>query len=179
MESLSQLLRRPRQVAEPAGSATLATGQASADEAAPDIPTPVDTARVVTWLKRSGLSHFTDEDGDIALLMRSRLFYVGTIGSREQIVQVRGQWHRYVTIDRLLEALEFCNEWNAKHIWPKAYCRVMDDGFVVINSEFSLDQSSGLTDAQLGQHLACAFSTSNSLFDALEEHWVDPAAVAP
>ena len=143
------------------------------------MPWPLSIARIVDWFEENGFSYFIDNDGDLGGLWRGRLFYFFMFGDRSEILQVRGQWNREVSIERLEEVLEACNEWNADRIWPKAYVRVRDNGMVHVISEVATDLEHGVTDAQLAQLLHCGLSTGSMLFDAIDEMYPDPAAAAP
>ncbi|QAY64703.1 YbjN domain-containing protein [Xylanimonas allomyrinae] len=143
------------------------------------LPAPLSHDRVSAWLERSGFTYFTDSDGDIGGLWHGRLFYFLVLGEREEVLQVRGQWHREATIERLEELLEACNSWNADHIWPKAYTRVRDDGGVVVCTECTVDVEPGVTDDQLAQHLQCGLITGSMFFDSLDETYPDPLQEAP
>ncbi len=145
----------------------------------PDVPWPLSIARIVDWFEENGFSYFIDNDGDLGGLWRGRLFYFFMFGDRSEILQVRGQWNREVSIERLEEVLEACNEWNADRIWPKAYVRVRDNGMVHIISEVATDLEHGVSDAQLAQLLHCGLSTGSMLFDAIDEMYPDPAAATP
>jgi hypothetical protein len=145
----------------------------------PDVPWPLSIARIVDWFDENGFNYFIDNDGDLGGLWRGRLFYFFLFGDRSEILQVRGQWNREVSIDRLEEVLEACNEWNADRIWPKAYVRVRDNGMVHVISEVATDLEHGVTDGQLGQLLHCGLSTGSMFFDAIDEMYPDPAAAAP
>ncbi|PFG33495.1 YbjN domain-containing protein [Sanguibacter antarcticus] len=142
-------------------------------------PSPLSTARIVEWIKDYGYSYFIDSDGDVGGLWHSRLFYFLLFGPDREILQVRGQWNREITIDRVEEVLEFCNEWNTERIWPKAYFRVRDNGMIQVYGEVAVDLEHGASDDQLDQVLACGLSTGAMLFDALDELYRDPAQVAP
>ncbi len=143
------------------------------------VPTPVTRARIASWMTENRFSYFVDNDGDLGGLWRGRLFYFFLFGEQEEILQVRGQWHRELAIERLEEVLDLCNEWNAERIWPKAYLRVRDNGRVHVVSEVATDLEHGATDAQLSQILFCGLSTGSLLFDALDERYPDPAGTAP
>ena len=145
----------------------------------PDVPWPLGIARIVDWFEDNGFSYFIDNDGDLGGLWRGRLFYFFMFGESSEILQVRGQWNREVSIERLEEVLEACNEWNADRIWPKAYVRVRDNGMVHVISEVATDLEHGVTDAQLDQLLHCGLSTGSMFFDAIDEMYPDPAAAAP
>jgi hypothetical protein len=143
------------------------------------VPTPVTPARVAEWFSNHEFSYFVDNDGDLGGLWRGRLFYFFLFGEHSEILQVRGQWHREVAIERLEEVLDVCNEWNADRIWPKAYVRVRDNGMVHVVAEVATDLEHGVTDDQLNQLLFCGLSTGSMFFDALDELYPDPAGVAP
>ncbi|HWK90767.1 MAG TPA: YbjN domain-containing protein [Luteimicrobium sp.] len=142
-------------------------------------PRPVDRARVVDWLLAGGFSYFVDSEGDVGGLWQGRLFYFLLFGEHEEIVQVRGQWNREVTIERLEEILELCNEWNADRIWPKAYTRVRDNGLVQVYTEVTVDLEFGANDDQLADVLQCGLSTASVFFDSLDETYPDPLRSAP
>ncbi|MBO3087487.1 YbjN domain-containing protein [Cellulomonas dongxiuzhuiae] len=148
-------------------------------EHATSSPTPVSPARIASWMSDNQFSYFIDNDGDLGGLWRGRLFYFFLFGQQAEILQVRGQWHRELAIERLEEVLDLCNEWNAERIWPKAYVRVRDNGRVHVVAEVATDLEHGATDAQLSQILFCGLSTGSMLFDALDERYPDPAGTAP
>ena len=148
-------------------------------EPASELPVPLSAARIARWMSDNQFSYFVDNDGDLGGIWRGRLFYIFLFGEREEILQVRGQWHREVAIERLEEVLELCNEWNADRIWPKAYARVRDNGRVHVVSEVAVDFEHGATDEQLSQTLYCGLSTATMLFDSFDEQYPDPAGTAP
>ncbi|MEP7765263.1 YbjN domain-containing protein [Sanguibacter sp. 25GB23B1] len=157
----------------------LARELAAEPDAGSTSPSPLSTARIVDWIKDYGYSYFIDSDGDVGGLWHSRLFYFLLFGPEREILQVRGQWNREITIDRVEEVLEFCNEWNTDRIWPKAYFRVRDNGMIQVYGEVAVDLEHGASDDQLDQVLACGLSTGAMLFDALDEMYRDPAGVTP
>jgi hypothetical protein len=137
-------------------------------------PVPLDRDRVTEWLAESGYSFFVDSEGDLGGLWQGRLFYFLLFGEADEILQVRGQWNRDVTIERLQEVLELCNEWNADRIWPKAYARVRDNGMVQVYTEVTVDLEFGANDDQLADVLQCGLSTASLFFDSLDETYPDP-----
>ncbi|MCL2464816.1 MAG: YbjN domain-containing protein [Micrococcales bacterium] len=159
--------------------ATLLACELGAAEPAEDIPVPVTPARVAAWMAENNFSYFVDSDGDLGGMWRGRLFYFFLFGDHSEILQVRGQWQREVTIERMTEILQICNEWNAERIWPKAYVRVRDNGHVHVISEMALDLEHGATDAQLHRALLCGLSTGSVFFDTLDDRYPDPVSVAP
>jgi hypothetical protein len=150
-----------------------------ATQIVPDAPTPVTPERITAWFRRNEFSYFVDNDGDLGGLWRGRLYYFFLFGDDSEILQIRGQWHREVAIERLEEVLDACNEWNAERIWPKAYVRVRDNGMVHVIAEVATDLEHGVTDDQLNQLLFCGLSTGSMFFDSIDELYPDPAATAP
>jgi Putative bacterial sensory transduction regulator len=146
---------------------------------APDVPYPLSGQRILRWFDANDFGYFVDSDGDLGGIWRGRLFYFFLFGENSEILQCRGQWNRNVAIERLEELLDFCNEWNAERIWPKAYARVRDNGIVHIISEVATDLEHGATDEQLSQLLFCGLSTGTMLFDSLDELYPDPVGLAP
>lgn len=159
--------------------ARLLARELGAVEVTGDNPTPLSPARIAAWMAQNDFSYFIDNDGDLGGLWRGRLFYFFLFGEQSEILQVRGQWHREIAIERLEEVLDVCNEWNADRIWPKAYVRVRDNGRVHVVSEVATDLEHGATDEQLSQLLFCGLSTGSMFFDALDELYPDPAGTAP
>ena len=139
---------------------------------------PLSRDRVTDWLERSGFSYFVDSEGDVGGLWHGWLFYFLVLGERSEVLQVRGQWHRDLTIERLEEVLDVCNEWNAERIWPKTYVRVRDDGSVVVCAEVTADVGSVVTTPQLGQLLDCGLSTAAMFFEHLDRRYPDPLRAA-
>ncbi|MFI2104732.1 YbjN domain-containing protein [Isoptericola sp. NPDC019693] len=141
---------------------------------ADDALAPLSRDRVTDWLERSGFSYFVDSDDDVGGLWHGWLFYFLVLGERSEVLQVRGQWHRDLSIDRLGEILEVCNEWNAERIWPKTYVRVRDDGSVVVCAEVTVDVGGAVGEAQLDQLLQCGLSTGSMFFEHLDTTFRDP-----
>jgi hypothetical protein len=143
------------------------------------VPAPVTRERVSAWMDSCGFTYFVDTDGDLGGIWHGRLFYFLVLGHDGEILQIRGQWHREATIERLADVLEVCNAWNAERIWPKAYARVRDDGAVVVCAEVAVSVEQGVSDDQLGQLLHCGLSTGAMFFEHLDAEFTDPLAVAP
>jgi hypothetical protein len=148
-------------------------------EVAADVPATVTPGRIASWMNENGFSYFVDNDGDIGGLWRGRMFYFFLFGEKAEILQVRGQWHREVAIERMGEILDICNEWNTERIWPKTYVRVRDNGRVHVITEVATDFEHGATDTQLHQTLLCGLSTGSMFFDALDERYPDAVGTAP
>ncbi|EYR63342.1 hypothetical protein N866_01205 [Actinotalea ferrariae CF5-4] len=152
---------------------------APSQQPADDVPTPLSRTRLTDWFTEHAYTFFVDSDGDVGGLWRGRLFYFFCFGERSEILQVRGQWNREFSIERLTEVLEICNLWNSERLWPKAYVRVRDDGMVHVTCEVATDLEHGVTDDQLGQLVQCGLSSASVFFDELDELYPDPAAEAP
>ncbi|WP_332901607.1 YbjN domain-containing protein [Isoptericola haloaureus] len=142
-------------------------------------PRPVTRERVSAWLDSSGFTYAVDNDGDPGGIWHGRQFSFLVLGDEGEVLQVRGQWHRQATIERLGEILDVCNAWNAERIWPTTYARVRDDGAVVICAEVTTSLEHGATDDQLGQLLECGLSTGVMFFEHLDSVFPDPLQVAP
>lgn len=178
--------RRREQVTQQAGQGNQPAISTSPNPPAPNIPEPnplapkkLTSQRVMAWLKQAELPFFIDSDGDLGAIHESRTFYFLLFGSGREIFQVRGRWNRPVTIERSPEVLEFCNEWNTKMIWPKAYFRVRDDGQIHIYGEVSMTYEYGITDDQIGAMIMCGLQTNTQFFSELNKAFPDPTQVAP
>jgi len=138
------------------------------------LPTKVSQERLRAWLEDAGFAYFTDSDGDLGGIWHNRIFYLLALGANNEVLQVRGQWHREATLDHLAEVLEVCNTWNGERIWPKSYVRVRDDGTVVVCTDLTIDVEHGATDAQLDLMLRCGLATGTAFFDRMDEEFPDP-----
>jgi hypothetical protein len=163
----------------PTTSGLASGGVLTTADASDGRPTPLGAERIVAWLTGNDFHYFTDDDGDIGGLWKGRLFFFFLLGEKQEILQIRGQWHRDIALERLQEVLDLCEEWNAERIWPKTYARVRDNGMVNVVAETSTDLEHGATDDQLDQLLNCGLSSANSFFDSVDQLYPDPAAVAP
>ena len=145
----------------------------------PKAPKRLTSTRVMNWLQGADLPFFVDSDGDLGAIHDSRTFYFLLFGTQREIFQVRGRWNRSLTIERSEQVLEFCNAWNAKMIWPKAYYRVRDDGQIHVYGEVAMDYEYGITDEQIGAMIVCGLQTNTQFFAELNKAFPDPAQVAP
>jgi hypothetical protein len=144
-----------------------------------DVVHPVTCARIKSWLDGHHFTYFTDTDGDLGGLWHGRLFYFLILGANHEVLQVRGQWHREASIERLEQLLELCNAWNTERIWPKTYVRVRDDGEVIVCADTTVDLEHGASDAQLDQLLQCGLATGTAFFAHLDAEFPDPLRMAP
>lgn len=143
------------------------------------VPGPLTRDRVTDWLTASGFSYFVDSEGDIGGIWHGWLFHFLVVGEGSEVLQVRGQWHRDLAIERLEEILEICNSWNAEWIWPKAYVCVRDNGAVLVYAEVTVDLEHGVSDDQLDQLLQCGLTTGSMFFEHLDDVYPDPLRYAP
>lgn len=128
-----------------------------------DLPTPVTRERVGEYLNRRGYTYRLDDDGDITGTWDGNRFWFLLLGDREEIVQVRGRWHRPLPPSARVATLQAMNDWNRERIWPKAYVREEAVG-LSLYTEVSVDFAHGATDNQLHQMVACGLGTSVQLF---------------
>lgn len=145
----------------------------------PLAPKRITALRVMAWLKEANLPFFVDSDGDLGAIHESRSFYFLLFGTNREVFQIRGRWNRSLTIERSAQVLEFCNLWNTKMIWPKAYFRVRDDGQIHVYGEVSMTYEYGITDSQIGAMIMCGLQTNTQLFEELNRTFPDPVQVAP
>ncbi|WP_435299858.1 YbjN domain-containing protein [Timonella sp. A28] len=143
----------------------------------PTLPEQLTSERIIKWLEDNDLRYFIDSDGDIGCHSANRVYYFLQFGEQREVLQVRGKWNRLATIENANRVLEFCNEWNMKMIWPKAYYRVRDDGQINVYSEVTYDFEFGATTDHIEDALLCGIQTADQLFDELDTVFPDPAQV--
>lgn len=129
-------------------------------------PTPLTRERVAAYLRRRGYKFVVDEEGDLTGTWEDNRFWFLLLGDHEEILQVRGRWHRLVPTDQRRPLALALNDWNRERIWPKVYARE-EDGELALYSEVSVDLEHGATDAQLAQAIACGLGTGVKMFDSL------------
>lgn len=132
----------------------------------PERTTPVDAARIEAYLQRQGYHVGHDEDGDLTGTWDGDRFWFLLLGDQDEIMQVRGRWHRTLDAQRRTAALLAVNDWNRERIWPKVYLRE-EDGATALYTEVSVDLEHGVTDDQLAQLVACGLGTGVQFFSAL------------
>lgn len=141
-------------------------------------PTAVSQDRIASWFTENKFHFFIDSDNDLGGLWHSRVFFFFLLGEHKEILQIRSQWNREISIDRLDEVLPFCNDWNTQRVWPKTYVRVRDNGMIQVCAETAVDLEQGVTDEQLGIQLVCGLNSQTFFWNALDELYPDPAASA-
>jgi hypothetical protein len=148
------------------GDLTQGTGTSSGGRA--QRTRPLDSARVEAFLVGQGYHVARDEDDDLTGLWDGDRFWFLLLGERQEVLQVRGRWHRTLADDRRASALLAVNDWNRERIWPKAYLRT-EDGETVVYGEVSVDLEHGVTDDQLAQLVGCGLGTGVQFFAALAD----------
>lgn len=131
-----------------------------------ELPTPLTHDRVGAYLTRRGYTYRLDDDGDITGTWDGNRFWFLLLGSHQEILQVRGRWHRPLPESARLAVLQIINDWNRERIWPKAYLRGEPTG-LALYSEVSVDFAPGATRDQLEQMVACGLGTSIQLFTSV------------
>ena len=148
-------------------------------KAAPPVPleraTPLTRARIAAYLERRGYRYLVDDDGDLTGTWDGSRFWFLLLGDHNEIVQVRGRWHRTLPVVQRSALLLAANDWNRERIWPKVYVRE-EDGELALYSEVSVDLENGVTDTQLAQLLACGLGTGVQTFGALDSLLPEPGA---
>ncbi|GCE76855.1 YbjN domain-containing protein [Cellulomonas biazotea] len=130
-------------------------------------PRPLSRDRIGDYLLGRGYRFVVDEDGDLTGTWDGSRFWFLMLGEQEEILQVRGRWHRTFTLEQRAAVGLAVNDWNRERIWPKAYLRE-EDGAIALYSEVSADFEPGVTDLQLAQLVACGLGTGVQMFAALD-----------
>jgi hypothetical protein len=133
-----------------------------------EIPTPLTRDRVAAYLDARSYRFLLDDDDDLTGTWDGSRFWFLLLGEHEEILQVRGRWHRTLPLDRRGAAALAINDWNRERIWPKVYVRE-EDGAIALYSEVSADLERGVTDDQLAQLVACGLGTGVQMFMSFDE----------
>jgi len=130
-------------------------------------PRIVTRDRVADYLLGRGYRFVIDDDGDLTGTWDGSRFWFLLLGEHQEIVQVRGRWHRTLPLEQRRAVTLALNDWNRDRIWPKAYVRE-EEGQLALYSEVSSDLEVGATDQQLAQLIACGLGTGVQMFSALD-----------
>lgn len=126
-------------------------------------PTPVTRDRVASYLGSRGYTFRLDDDGDLTGTWDGNRFWFMLLGTDEDIIQVRGRWHRPLPESDRVTTLQIVNDWNRDRIWPKAYLR-SENRALSLYTEHSVDFGPGATQAQIDETLAGGLGNSLQLF---------------
>ena len=127
---------------------------------------PLTRARVQAYLTSRSYHVQVDDDGDLTGTWDGDRFWFLLLGEDEELLQVRGRWHRVLPSARRAAALLAVNDWNRERVWPKVYLRDEDEG-VAVYTEVTTDLEPGVSDDQLAQLVACGLGTGVQVFAAL------------
>jgi len=138
---------------------------------------PLSRDRVEAFLAGKGWNYGVDDDGDLGGGWDGNVFYFFVMGSKDEILQVRGRWNRTLPVADEARETSVANEFNQSRIWPKVYTRVEGE-HVAVYTEVSTDLEHGAADDQLGQLVECGLYSGLQFFEQLEERFPDPDADA-
>ena len=141
-------------------------------------PTPVTRARVADYLRKRSYRFVVDDDGDLTGTWDGNRFWFLVLGDGQEILQVRGRWHRTLPLDARASIALAVNDWNRERIWPKAYVRE-EEGMLAIYAETSADLEAGANDPQLAQVLSCGLGTGVQMFLSFEANLPAPDEADP
>ncbi|HLS14243.1 MAG TPA: YbjN domain-containing protein [Beutenbergiaceae bacterium] len=132
---------------------------------------PVTVDRVRAWLQQQGNRYFLRTDGQPVGIWNGSLF---SFTLTDRVLQVRGQWHRTITIDRRTEFMTVINAQHSASAWPKCLLQVLDDGSMRLSAEVNTPITAGLSDQQLARTLRFGLGMNLRLFARFSEQFPDP-----
>lgn len=130
--------------------------------------------RIAATLARRGFTFTTDDDGDVTGLWDGHRFWLMVTGEDDDVLQVRGVWHRTLGANRRAAVRLAVNDWNRDRLWPKTYYRV-DGEEITVLAEHSIDLAPGVNDSQLDQTIACGLMSGVQFFTELDRAFPAPA----
>ncbi|MBD7950187.1 YbjN domain-containing protein [Oerskovia sp. NPDC056781] len=138
---------------------------------------PLSRDRVEAFLAGKGWNYGIDDDGDLGGGWDGNVFYFFVQGSKQEILQVRGRWHRTLPAEEHVGLVMLANDFNQRKVWPKVFCRVEGER-VAIYTEVATDLEFGVADDQLGQLVECGLYSGLQFFEQLDEQFPAPDADA-
>lgn len=129
-------------------------------------PRPLSRDRIGDYLLGRGYRFVVDEDGDLTGTWDGSRFWFLMLGEQEEILQVRGRWHRTFTLEQRPAVGLAVNDWNRERIWPKVYTREEGAG-LALYAEVSVDFEHGATEEQLAQTVSCGLVTASQFFSTV------------
>ena len=133
----------------PAGARRAAQADQAARRRDDEPPRPLSRERIADYLIGRGYRFVVDDDGDLTGTWDGSRFWFLLLGEQQEILQVRGRWHRTLQLDQRDAAALAVNDWNRERIWPKAYLRE-EEGVLALYSEVSADFEPGVTEPTAG-----------------------------
>ncbi|MBE7698911.1 YbjN domain-containing protein [Oerskovia sp. Sa1BUA8] len=138
---------------------------------------PLSRDRVEAFLSGKGWHYGIDDDGDLGGGWDGNVFYFFVQGDEQEILQVRGRWHRTLPAEEHVGAVMLANDFNQRKVWPKVFCRLEGER-VAFYTEVATDLEFGVADDQLAQLVECGLYTGLQFFEQLDERFPDPEADA-
>ncbi len=145
------------------------------DETLPPANAPLSRDRIEAILTSKGWNYGIDDDGDLGGSWDGNVFYFFVMGTKDEILQVRGRWSRTLSAADQTQVALLANEVNQSKIWPKVYSRVEGDELGVY-AEVSTDLEFGVADDQLEQLVECGLFSGLQFFEQLDERFPAPDA---
>ncbi len=146
-----------------------------AGEAPPAVPgphaeavRPVTRERLEQCLRSQGYRYRVGSDGSLGGNWDGDSFSIDLIGPTEDVLQVRGTWHRTIEPELAPGIAHVLNDWNRDRIWPKVYTRPTSGGLLAL-TEVSVDVAAGATDPQITEVIACGLGTGVQFFASLTD----------
>jgi Putative bacterial sensory transduction regulator len=133
-----------------------------------EVPTPLARDRIADYLTHRGYTFRFDDDGDITGIWDGNRFWFMLLGREQDIVQIRGRWHRPLPDSARRAVLQVINDWNRERIWPKTYLRSESNG-LALYTEMSVAFGAGATKSQFDQVLACGLGTAVQFFSSIAD----------
>lgn len=137
---------------------------------ATDAPQPFTVKRWPAVLDAMEIKHLVDEDdGECLADWDDMRTIFGSDGEDDEIMRIRAYWHVRPPMEAYPALLEFANEWNADHIWPRTIAmRLENDAQILMGTDLNIDLETGATDDFLRMQVTCFISTSGQFFSELQ-----------
>ena len=128
---------------------------------------PLSLDRVAKVLEDDELKYCYDEDGDLACGWDTGIFFFMRGGEQGEILRIQGRFHLPLPADELPKAMQACNDWNTRALWPKTFAALNNADQTVVMAEHNVDFELGATDEQIALAVHCAMTTGLRFFDHL------------
>lgn len=128
---------------------------------------PLTRERIAACLADHDYVYTVDDDGDITASWDGSRFWFLLLGESQEILQIRGRWHRTLPQNAAMAAMQVANDWHRERIIPKTYVRRESTG-IGIYAETSLDLEHGITDDQLDDAISTGLRAGIHFFESLQ-----------
>lgn len=111
------------------------------------------------------------EDDGVSGAWENGLFHFRALSDSEgaiEVFQVSGAWVRVLPVDLYADAVEFANDWNSEHVWPKVFVRPEASGSLGIYAEVSADLSAGSAPGMISTAVQTGIVAALVVFDEAE-----------